>query len=704
MRLYGFAVPRFTTAFVYFLLLSAPSITLAVEDPAPTANPLSPEQVCEDGACTLTYEPAFFARYAPVTAFDMLENVPGFDVDDGDSETRGFGGAAGNVVVDGARISSKSESTSDVLRRIPASNVARIEIIRGQVGGLDLRGQNVVANVIRSSNSGSGAWSVSASTFEPGGGFFPAADLSYTLSSDRGEITLGLYGSEGRFSQRRREFVFDGTGTLIEDRQERFDRENEDLGGSLNAKARLGNWLLNTNIGVNRFESDGGELSRRFPSAVGEAPFALFQGSVEDFSQDEIGFDGERALGDDWKLKLIGLYREEDFTEDGSLVRGPIGSPGVVGTATTSRSVSEERIGRLELDFTGVEGHTLEFSAELSENTLASNFSLRALENGVLVDQPVPGADTEVEERRLDLLLSDSFRIGSVSIDAALGAEDSRIEQVGGFEEAREFFFWKPSLTMSYAPTERRQWRMRAVRNVGQLDLDDFASGADLGDVELALGNPELAPETTTTVDLSYEIRGTSIGIGSVTLFHDWVEDVNDQLPLTGNLEVPGNIGSATRFGAEAAMTLPLDRIGIRGGRLDWSGRWQSSSVDDPLNDSVRALSGERRWTTFAEFRQDLPDQKFAWGFVTFSRDRFPQFGLDEVEDRGQRVDMDVFVESRALPGLIVTLFVEDVFRDGQDRDRRVFAGPRDVSPLAFRERREQSRSTTVSLEVRGNI
>ncbi|MEE2891727.1 MAG: TonB-dependent receptor [Pseudomonadota bacterium] len=676
----------------------------AVNDAVSSANALVPEQACENGACTLTYEPAFFARYAPVTAFDMLDNVPGFDVDDGDSDTRGFGGAAGNVVVDGARISSKSESTSDVLRRIPASNVARIEIIRGQVGGLDLRGQNVVANVIRSRNSGSGAWSVNASTLEPGGGFYPAADLSYTLSSDRGEVTLGLYGSEGRFSQRRRERVFDGAGALTEDRQERFDREDEDLGGSLNASAQLGAWVMNANVGMSRFESDGGELSRRSPGAAGSAPVALFQGEVEDASRKEIGLDGERALGDDWKLKLIGLYREEDFSNEGSLVRGPIDSPGVVETTTTSSSISEERIGRLELDFGGVEGHTLEFSAELSENTLASDFSLRALENGVLVNQPVPGADTEVEERRLDLLLSDSFRIGGVSIDAAIGAEDSRIEQAGGFEDARELFFWKPSLTMSYAPTARRQWRMRAVRDVGQLDLENFASGADLGDVELALGNPELAPETTTTVDLSYEVRGTGIGIGSVTLFHDWVEDVNDQLPLTGNLEVPGNIGSATRMGVEASLTLPLDRIGIRGGRLDWQGRWQTSSVDDPLNGSVRALSGERRWTTVAEFRQDLPDRKVAWGFVTFSRDRFPQFGLDEVEDRGRRVDMDLFVESRALPGLIVTLFLEDVFRDGDDRDRRVFAGPRDVSPLAFRERREQSRSTTVSLEVRGNI
>ena len=94
------------------------------------------------------------------------------------------------------------------------------------------------------------------------------------------EVTLGLYGSEGRFSQRRRERVFDGAGALT-DRQERFDREDEDLGGSLNASAQLGAWVMNANVGMSRFESDGGELSRRFPGAAGSAPVALFQGEVE---------------------------------------------------------------------------------------------------------------------------------------------------------------------------------------------------------------------------------------------------------------------------------------------------------------------------------------------------------------------------------------------------------------------------------------
>jgi hypothetical protein len=262
----------------------------------------------------------------------------------------------------------------------------------------------------------------------------------------------------------------------------------------------------------------------------------------------------------------------------------------------------------------------------------------------------------------------------------------------------------KPSLAMSFSPSEQSQWRLRALRDVGQLDLQDFVSGADLGDVELALGNPELSPETTVTVDLSYERRGEGFGIGTVTLFHDWVDDVNDLLPLTGQLEVPGNIGSGTRAGVRGEITLPLDAIGLANARMDASARWQTSSVTDPLTQLQRPLSNERQWGARLELRQDLQAQRLAWGVLMFSRDSRPQYGLDEIDVGGQRADLDAFIESRALPGLRVRLTVEDLLRDGEDRDRQVFAGDRSVEPLAFREIREQSRARTITLEVRGDF
>lgn len=666
--------------------------------------PMEPAQVCAEGACTLIYDAIFFQRYAPVTALDMVNNLPGFNLNDGDSSTRGFGGAAGNVILNGARISAKSESISDILGRIPASDIERIEVIRGQVGGLDLRGENVVANVIRRGNADSGAWNAGLATYQPTGGVYPYADISYSKASALGEATVSLSAYRGRFVTERDEDLLNSDGVLVEDRLERFEADEQGLGGSVNASTEAAGWILNANIGLFDFETDGGELSRRFPMSPGAPPIGLFQGSFESQLYGELGLDAERALGAHWRLKLIGLYRDENYQARGSLVEGPVDGAGQTLTLTETQRLADEWIGRLELDWSGIEGHTIELSGEWTLNTLNSSFDLRELEGGALQRQPVPGAQTEVEEQRFDVLLSDSFRLGEVSIDAALGMEDSTIRQVGGFREDRSFFFWKPSLAMSYSPGGNSQWRLRALRNVGQLDLDDFVSDADLGDVELALGNPQLAPETTTTVDLSYELRGEGIGIGSVTVFHDWIDDVNDLLPLTGNLEVPGNIGAATRAGVRFEGTLPLDKVGLRSGRVDLNGRWQTSSVVDPLTGEDRALSGERRWSASAEVRQDLVDQKLAWGFLLFANSRFPQFGLDELDFAGQRTDMDIFIETRVIDGLIISLTAEDVFRDGEDRDRRVFAGDRSNQPLAFTERREQSRAITWTLEVRGDF
>ncbi len=54
-----------------------------------------------------SYEPAFLAGFKPQSALDMVLKAPGFLIDEG-SDRRGFGGAGGNVLIDGARPSAKS--------------------------------------------------------------------------------------------------------------------------------------------------------------------------------------------------------------------------------------------------------------------------------------------------------------------------------------------------------------------------------------------------------------------------------------------------------------------------------------------------------------------------------------------------------------------------------------------------------------------
>ena len=112
----------------------APLAWAATPDVGPSATPAqTPTQNATpskaDQAVT-SYPPSFFTSFQPNTALDMVNDLPGFSLDTGDS-VRGFAGSAGNVLIDGERPASKTDGLDQILQRIPASSVARIDVIRG---------------------------------------------------------------------------------------------------------------------------------------------------------------------------------------------------------------------------------------------------------------------------------------------------------------------------------------------------------------------------------------------------------------------------------------------------------------------------------------------------------------------------------------------------------------------------------------------
>lgn len=98
----------------------------------------------------VTYPVGYFERFNPISALDMVRQVPGFQFEDNafTQDVRGFGDGSGNVLIDDRRPSAKQDNLSAILERIPADSVARLELIRGQVRNIDLRGQSAVVNVI----------------------------------------------------------------------------------------------------------------------------------------------------------------------------------------------------------------------------------------------------------------------------------------------------------------------------------------------------------------------------------------------------------------------------------------------------------------------------------------------------------------------------------------------------------------------------
>src|SRR3546814_17195119 len=120
----------------------------------------------------------------------MVLRVPGFTIVESDADVRGYAGATGNVLFDGARPTSKREDTSALLKRIQAHAVERIELIHAGAPGIDMGGYEVLANVVRRSEA-STAWAAEAGLSASTAGVLDTrAQLEY--GRRRGETALHL--------------------------------------------------------------------------------------------------------------------------------------------------------------------------------------------------------------------------------------------------------------------------------------------------------------------------------------------------------------------------------------------------------------------------------------------------------------------------------------------------------------------------------
>ena len=170
-------------SFIFRYLLAALVTSRSSDWRNPTAR-------AADQGAILVYPASYFAGIELNTAHDMITRVPGFVFIDTDTTKRGFGAASGNVLIDGVRPSSKTDTLSSVLDRIARSRVDRIEVIRGSAPGIDMQGQTVVANVILKRADESHVIATLTNTIYGDGHQGPGASVEFT--SRAGENTYDV--------------------------------------------------------------------------------------------------------------------------------------------------------------------------------------------------------------------------------------------------------------------------------------------------------------------------------------------------------------------------------------------------------------------------------------------------------------------------------------------------------------------------------
>ena len=86
----------------------------ALDEDAPQTAPAPPDPAADERITP--YAADFFAEFRPVTALDMIYRIPGFQFDGGTS-ARGMAGTAGNVLIDGERPPTRSDTPSSTPMR-----------------------------------------------------------------------------------------------------------------------------------------------------------------------------------------------------------------------------------------------------------------------------------------------------------------------------------------------------------------------------------------------------------------------------------------------------------------------------------------------------------------------------------------------------------------------------------------------------------
>ncbi|MBX7458084.1 TonB-dependent receptor plug domain-containing protein [Qipengyuania sp. 1NDH17] len=633
------------------------------------------------------YEPQYFAQFAPRNALDMVSRIPGFTISGGnDGGQRGLGQADQNVLVNGERFSSKSDSVRDQLSRIPASDVVRIELVDGNT--LDVPGlTGLVANVIYTSTGPSGQ-------FQWNTGFRPhnteaqlyGGEISLTGSEGALDFTISLSNENNRFGADGPITITGPDGELIEEQYSQFSGgfDNPKLTTAFTydfGSETVGNLTLS--YGEDFFFVDGTEDA----TSPGGPDRLQDNGRRENGPEYEIGADIEFPLGPG-KLKLIGLERFERDNFSSFLVDTYADDTPAAGSRFNQTNGIGERIGRLEYGWNMLSADW-QVSGEAAFNRLDRTSSLFVLEDtGEYVELDFPAGTGGVTEDRYEGSLSFSKQLSPTLSMQAIGAmEFSRIEQTGSAANSRSFQRPKGSLATTWKPADDFDISLTVERSVSQLSFGDFLASVSLDNDNENGGNNELVPFQSWGFEV--EANKTLGPWGSLTLEleHDWFEDWIDWFPLDDGGEARGNVGDAERTKLQLTGTLNLDPLGISGARLDLrtAKRWMDTT--DPFTGESRAISGAQYDFIDLDFRHDIPATDLAWGASLYSNNNVGYFRrYEEGREWEGPSFVSLFVEHKDVFGLTVQARAGNLLGARNKFYRTVYETSRPSDDVAFRE------------------
>ena len=602
---------------------------------------------------TILYPFSYFTEFAPRTALDMLNRIPGMTMSSTNSRgSRSSGGrssggsftnvsrggrglGAGNngiqILINGKRTAGKNNDTQAQLQRIDADQVDYIEIIRGTSGELDVRGSTQIANIVLFNEVSNTTINYQASAdYYADHSSKPGGSISYAGQAGDLNMIVSASAVPGyRYTEMREKSILPG------------ELPNDFIDQTLDNAT----YTLSTNLDY----QFSGKSSARFnallaeddnPTEVDRLTVDLkgggFQHSLE--REDipatntnwEVGGDYEYRRNNGDRFKILGIANKndttntrerwdvfEDFTEQKNLF---------LDTASTL----EERIVRGSYTTGLISGQSVEFGAERSQTVLDSKLALGLLSSlnsgqsayGGLTPVSIPNANTRVEEIRYEPFAIHNWRINPrMSLETSLVYETSEISLSGDVSNSRTFNFFKPKVDYRFDITPQLQLRVMIEKFVRQLSFMDFVAVNDQTDEDSDTlpGNSNLRPDYWWNYNFLAEYRlPDDQGVVSANFYHHRHKDFLQRIDVSnGPNEIrsaAGNIGTGDMYVFEVKGSIRLKRLGMPNVLFTTTTNVRDSWVKDSFIDITRRFNNYHRGEFNWSIRHDIPKLRMNYG------------------------------------------------------------------------------------------
>ena len=690
---------------------------------------------------TVVYPADYFTEYAPITAKDMLDRIPGIGSATGGGGPggpgggggrnpggggRGLGGGGGDqILVNGKRTAGKNNDTGGMLDRINASQVARIEIIRGTSGELDVRGSSQVINVVllEELSSTSVSWEANVDRYadhktQPGGSvaisgqtgalnylFSAQAEPRYDHSVSKESSILGNFKPNDivREDRIREQTSYQYSTNLSYDISSNSSVRLNGLYGQHDSPTELNRVTTNLKVNPNT-------LAYEYEDIPGER------------DNWEVGGDYEFQSSTGNRFKALFITNETDEGSVRERYKVASNNARTKNLFLDSSSISQERIVRSSYTTSLTEGQDIEMGVERAQTILDSKLRLGLASTtgtasaafGGLVPQVVSNANSRVEEMRYEPFAVHNWQINPrMSLESTLVWETSEITQTGDVYNQRSFEFWKPKVDYRFDVTSTFQLRAMAEFASRQLSFADFVAATDNqdNDANTQAGNSNLEPETFINADLDAEYRlPDDIGVVSAKInfmrHYDKIERIDVTVNEANLQAANGNIGTGDMWQFSVNSSIRMKMINMPNLLVTANFQVRDSDIEDPFLGITRRFTNYERGRVDMGFRHDVPQLNMNYGLSWNNRfdGNIKRYDIDDIELTSGDPMVMAFVEFVAFNGTTFRFDARNATDNLQCRERRRFAGRISAGILEEIEDQCGGSGRVLSLKINGSF